>query len=67
MSATAKLTAIAKPLIWFDEQVLADVVNLGLRIWVAKIFFMSGLTKIQSIDSKGSGGAGTPGKAAFSF
>jgi putative oxidoreductase len=30
---------------------LAPLVDLGLRLWVAKIFFQSGLTKIQRWDS----------------
>jgi putative oxidoreductase len=33
------------------EQYLAPVLDLGIRIFVASVFFMSGLTKIQSWDS----------------
>jgi len=30
---------------------LSSLLDLALRIWVAKVFFMSGLTKIQSWDT----------------
>jgi putative oxidoreductase len=33
------------------EQYLAPVLDLGIRLFVASVFFMSGLTKIQSWDS----------------
>ncbi|MFN0316395.1 MAG: DoxX family protein [Burkholderiales bacterium] len=33
------------------EDYLAPVLDLAIRIWVAKVFFMSGLTKIQSWDT----------------
>jgi putative oxidoreductase len=33
------------------ETYLAPVLDLTIRIWVAKVFFLSGLTKIQSWDS----------------
>jgi putative oxidoreductase len=33
------------------EQYAAPVLDLAIRVWVAKAFFLSGLTKIQSWDS----------------
>ena len=38
---------IAKPAVGVLE-FLQPVLDLGLRLWVAKVFFASGLTKIQS-------------------
>ncbi len=32
-------------------QLLSPLLDLALRVWVAKVFFQSGLTKIQSWDS----------------
>ena len=46
-----KLAAMYRPLVWLDEQIVAPAVNLVLRLWVAKVFFWSGLTKIESIDT----------------
>ena len=46
-----KLAAMYRPLVWLDEQILAPAVNLVLRLWVAKVFFWSGLTKIESMDT----------------
>ena len=46
-----KLAALYRPLVWLDEEILAPAVGLALRLWVAHIFFKSGLTKIQSMDS----------------
>jgi putative oxidoreductase len=43
------LTA-ARRLITIAEQYAAPVLDLIIRIWVAKAFFLSGLTKIQSWD-----------------
>jgi putative oxidoreductase len=33
------------------ERYLAPVLDLAIRLWVAKVFFMSGLTKVQSWDT----------------
>jgi len=33
------------------ERYAAPFLDLGIRLWVAQVFFMSGLTKIQSWDS----------------
>ena len=44
-------TNLYRPAVWLDEQVLAPTVNLGFRIWVGWIFFISSLTKIQSMDT----------------
>ena len=46
-----KLAAMYRPLVWLDEQILAPAVNLVLCLWVAKVFFWSGLTKIESMDT----------------
>tara|TARA_B100000676_G_scaffold291209_1_gene325522 strand:+ start:547 stop:1020 length:474 start_codon:yes stop_codon:yes gene_type:complete len=46
-----KLAALYRPLVWLDEEILAPAVGLALRLWVAYIFFKSGLTKIQSMDT----------------
>ena len=34
---------------WIEK--LAPVLDIALRIWIARVFFMSGLTKIQTWDS----------------
>ena len=51
MSLFSTVTNLYRPAVWLDEQVLAPTVNLGFRIWVGWIFFKSGLTKIQSMDT----------------
>jgi hypothetical protein len=33
------------------ERYLAPMLDLAIRLWVAKVFFMSGLTKVQSWDT----------------
>jgi putative oxidoreductase len=42
------ITGLAKRAIAVLEDYLAPVLDLVIRFWVAKVFFMSGLTKIQS-------------------
>ncbi|MEM7504867.1 MAG: DoxX family protein [Pseudomonadota bacterium] len=51
MSMMKTLADAYRPAIWLDEQILAPVVNLALRLWVSWVFFKSGLTKIQSMDT----------------
>lgn len=34
---------------WFER--LVPVLDIALRIWIARVFFLSGLTKIQTWDS----------------
>ena len=41
-----RLCALEKP-----RHVLADLLDLGIRLYVAKVFFLSGLTKIRDWDS----------------
>ena len=43
--------AAARRLITIAERYAAPVLDLVIRVWVAKAFFLSGLTKIQSWDS----------------
>ena len=45
------ITTAARRVITVLEQYLAPVLDVGIRFWVAKAFFLSGLTKIQSWDS----------------
>lgn len=33
------------------ERYAAPILDLGIRLWVAQVFFMSGLTKVQSWDT----------------
>jgi len=47
---TTRVAGIARPAIDTLE-LAAPVSDLLLRLWVAKIFFQSGLTKIQSMDT----------------
>jgi putative oxidoreductase len=45
-----KITNLGNTLLdWIEA--LQSVFLLGLRLWLAKVFFMSGLTKIQSWDT----------------
>lgn len=41
----------ARSIIRLHEVHLASLVNLALRLWVAWVFFRSGLTKVQSMDT----------------
>ncbi|HKO87663.1 MAG TPA: DoxX family protein [Burkholderiales bacterium] len=45
-AAMSKLKALEGP-----RHILADLLDLGIRLYVAKIFFMAGLTKIRDWDS----------------
>jgi putative oxidoreductase len=45
------IKSVAHRIIIGLEQYLAPVLDLAIRLWVAKVFFLSGLTKIQSWDS----------------
>ncbi len=51
MNLIATGTRLARPVIRGLEEWLAPVVDLGIRLWVANVFWKSGLTKIQSWDS----------------
>jgi putative oxidoreductase len=51
LNAGQLVLAAARRLITIAEQYAAPVLDLIIRIWVAKAFFLSGLTKIQSWDS----------------
>jgi putative oxidoreductase len=51
MSLATNIANLYRPAVWLDEQVVAPAVNLALRAWVGWIFFKSGLTKIQSMDT----------------
>ena len=51
MSSTVSVTGIAKPIIEIIEEWGSSVVNLGLRLYLAEVFFTSGMTKIQSWDT----------------
>ena len=50
MTITTRIAGPARPVIGAME-FAAPVSDLLLRLWVAKIFFWSGLTKIKSMDS----------------
>ena len=50
MNFIQRITDFAKPTLRGLE-FLSPVIDLGLRLWVANVFWKSGLTKIQSIDS----------------
>lgn len=50
MTITTRIVGPARPVIGAME-FAAPVSDLLLRLWVAKIFFWSGLTKIKSMDS----------------
>src|SRR3954471_4532739 len=45
------ITATARRIIVALETYLAPLLDLAVRFWLARVFFMSGLTKIQSWDS----------------
>ena len=47
----ARLLSWAADLTWAAERWLAPLVLLAARLWMARIFFDSGLLKIQDIDS----------------
>lgn len=50
MSITSTITPfVAKARAWADSS--GHVLDLGIRLYVAKVFFMSGLTKIASWDN----------------
>ena len=51
MNLIATGTRLARPVIRILEEWLAPAVDLGIRLWVANVFWKSGLTKIQSWDS----------------
>jgi putative oxidoreductase len=51
LNAGQLILAAARRLIMIAEQYAAPVLDLVIRVWVAKAFFLSGLTKIQSWDS----------------
>ena len=51
MSSAVFVTGIAKPIIEIIEEWGSSVVNLGLRLYLAEVFFTSGMTKIQSWDT----------------
>jgi putative oxidoreductase len=50
MSFTDKTARLCNPAVRGLE-FLAPLADLGLRLWVANVFFKSGLTKIASLDS----------------
>jgi putative oxidoreductase len=50
-SAVELLVSIARPMIRTFESALAPLLDLGIRLFVAWVFFTSGLTKIASWDS----------------
>lgn len=45
-----KLAGIYRPAVWLDEQVVAPVVWLVLRIWVGWVFFKSGMNKFANME-----------------
>jgi len=45
------IVATARRIIVTLETYLAPLLDLAVRLWLARVFFMSGLTKIQSWDS----------------
>ena len=47
---TTRVTSLSRPVISTLESA-APVADLVLRLWVAKVFFMSGLTKAASMDT----------------
>jgi putative oxidoreductase len=47
-SAGEVIKGAARFVITALERYLAPVLDLAIRLWVAKVFFMSGLTKVQS-------------------
>lgn len=50
MQIIDRVVNIAKPVIRCLEYV-TPVIDLGIRLWVANVFWKSGLTKFQSFDS----------------
>lgn len=51
LNAGQLIKGAARGVITALEQYLAPVLDLGIRLWLAQVFFMSGLTKIQSWDT----------------
>jgi putative oxidoreductase len=51
MSVVNTISGVAKTVVTLTEGWVASFVNLALRLYVAEIFFKSGLTKIQSWDT----------------
>lgn len=45
------IRSAARRVITIAEQYAAPALDLTIRVWVGKAFFLSGLTKIQSWDS----------------
>jgi putative oxidoreductase len=48
--ALARGTSMVRALIGFAERWLAPIVFLAIRLWMAQIFFRSGLLKLQNLD-----------------
>ena len=51
LNAGQLIKSAARGIITALEQYLAPVLDLGIRLWLAKVFFLSGLTKILSWDT----------------
>ena len=49
MTVVARIAVLAKP-VTRGLEFLAPALDLGIRLWVANVFWKSGLTKIQSWD-----------------
>ena len=45
------IKSVARSTITALERYFVPVLDLAIRLWVAKVFFMSGLTKVQSWDT----------------
>jgi len=45
-----KFAGIYHPAVWLDEQIVAPVVTLVLRIWVGWVFFKSGMNKLANME-----------------
>lgn len=50
MTVTERVAVLAKP-VTRGLEFLAPALDLGIRLWVANVFWKSGLTKIQSWDT----------------
>lgn len=50
MTVTARIATLARPVIR-GLDFLSPLIDLGIRLWVANVFWKSGLTKIASWDS----------------
>lgn len=50
MNATSRIANLTAPVIR-GLDFLSPLIDLGIRLWVANVFWKSGLTKIQSWDS----------------